>query len=138
MPNDFISEDDLDTFGGWLRYQGVDPNSPQEQLSQWRSIYDEAIQNRSPAVGLMRLRSLSGQYLYAGAVRDRGLWLVLWIRRTPDEVFAMMPRGDRKADIHARYHRDGTVHMKANDRKGVVRKLQPLDALANTSSFVAA
>ena len=50
MPNDFISEDDLDTFEGWLRYQAVDPNTP--DLSQWRSTYDEAVKNRSPAVGL--------------------------------------------------------------------------------------
>jgi hypothetical protein len=48
MPNDFITEDDLDTFEGWLRYQAVDPNTP--DLSQWRS------KNRSPAVGLMKVR----------------------------------------------------------------------------------
>ena len=54
MPNDFISEDDLDTFEGWLRYQAVDPNTL--DLSQWRSTYDEAIKNRSPAVGLMKVR----------------------------------------------------------------------------------
>jgi hypothetical protein len=126
MPNDFISEDDLDTFEGWLRYQAVDPNTT--DLSQWRSTYDEAIKNRSPAVGLMKVRRSPGSYLYAVAVRDNGLWLVLWVRRTSDEVFAMMPRGDRKADIHASYHRNGKVHMKGNGRKSSVRQLQPLDS----------
>jgi hypothetical protein len=127
MTDGFTSEDDLNTFEGWLRYQRVDPDTPKEQLSLWRSMYEEAIQNRSPALGLMKPRSLPGEYLYAVAVRDRGLWLVLWVRRSADEVFAMMPRGDRKADIHASYHRDGKVHMKANGRKAVVWKLQPLD-----------
>ena len=40
----------------------------------------------------------------------------------------MMPRGDRKADIHASYHRNGKVHMKGNGRKSSVRQLQPLDS----------
>ena len=126
MPNDFISEDDLDTFEGWLRYQAVDPNTT--DLSQWRSTYDEAIKNRSPAVGLMKVRRSPRSYLYAVAVRDNGLWLVLWVTRTSDQVFAMMPRGDRKADIHASYHRNGKVHMKGNGRKSSVRQLQPLDS----------
>ena len=40
----------------------------------------------------------------------------------------MMPRGDRKADIHASYHRNGKVRMKGNGRKSSVRQLQPLDS----------
>jgi hypothetical protein len=65
MPNDFITEDDLDTFEGWLRYQAVDPNTP--DLSQWRSTYDEAIKKRSPAVGLMKVRRSPRSHLYAVA-----------------------------------------------------------------------
>jgi hypothetical protein len=135
MPNDFISEDDLDTFEGWLRYQAVDPNTT--DLSQWRSTYDEAIKNRSPAVGLMKVRRSPRSYLYAVAVRDNGLWLVLWVTRTSDQVFAMMPRGDRKADIHASYHRNGKVHMKGNGRKSSVRQLQPLDSAFRGQSILA-
>jgi hypothetical protein len=136
MPmSDFISEDDLETFEGWLRYQGVDPDSPPEHLAQWRAIYDDALRSPSPKkVGLMKLRSLPGEYLYAVAVReDSGLWLALWVRRSVDQVFALMPGGDPKADVHASYHRDGSVHMKSNGRKFHVRKLQPLaGAFQNT------
>jgi hypothetical protein len=40
---DFISEDDLDTFEGWLRYQAVDPTTvTADELANWRSLFDEA------------------------------------------------------------------------------------------------
>jgi hypothetical protein len=123
------SEHELNTFEGWLRYQGVDAGSPPEYLAQWRSMYDDAIRNRPPAVGLMKLRSVPGEYRYGVAVRGGpDLWLALWVRRSVDQLFAMLPRGDLKANVHASYHRDGTVHMKSDGRKGTVRKLQPLDS----------
>jgi hypothetical protein len=128
MDDDFISEDDLNTFDGWLRYQGIDPNSPPGYLAQYRSIYDDTTKNRRSAVGLMKPRSIPGEYLYAVAVRDGSdLWLVLWVRRAANEMFAMMLRGDPKANVHASYHRDGTVHMKSDGHKGLTRKCQPLD-----------
>jgi hypothetical protein len=57
--DDFISEDDLLTFDGFLKYQAVDPAllTPDE-LVEWRRIHDEAMRRHesSPKVGLMKLR----------------------------------------------------------------------------------
>jgi hypothetical protein len=40
---EFIDEDDLKTFDGWLRYQAIDPITlPPEQLENWRRVYEEA------------------------------------------------------------------------------------------------
>ncbi len=41
--NRFISEDDLETFDGFLRYHVIDPSmtSPDE-LQKWRELFDEA------------------------------------------------------------------------------------------------
>ena len=37
---EFISEDDLDTFEGWLRCQAIDAaTAPPEVLAMWRSIF---------------------------------------------------------------------------------------------------
>jgi hypothetical protein len=96
-------------------------------LALWRDMYDDARKSRSPKLGLMKLQSVPDEYRYAVAVREGSdLLLALWVRRSANQVFAMMPRGDPKADVHASYHRDGSVHMKSNGRKGHVRKLQPL------------
>jgi hypothetical protein len=39
MTRDFISEDDLDTFEGWLKFQAVDPeNISADQLAEWHDI----------------------------------------------------------------------------------------------------
>ena len=50
MNDDFISEDDLLTFEGFLKYQAVDPTvlTPDE-LAMWRSCFDEAAQGREAA-----------------------------------------------------------------------------------------
>ena len=58
---EFISEDDLKTFEGWLRYQGVDAaQTTPEELEMWRSFFDEARKrsSASPKVGLMKLQPL--------------------------------------------------------------------------------
>ena len=40
---EFISEDDLKTFEGWLRYQAVDAaTTAPEELERWRRYFDEA------------------------------------------------------------------------------------------------
>jgi len=114
--DDFISEDDLQTFEGWLRYQAVSPSSAAE-LEEWRCLFEE-VQQRSataPKVGLMKLHPVQGEYLYGAAIRDgAGLWLTLWVRRSRrGEFFVMMPRGDRDWDPHTSYHLDGTLHMKS-------------------------
>ena len=129
--DDFVSEDDLHTFEGWLRFQAVDPSgvSPSE-LSQLREAFDEATARdaRSAKVGLMKLQPVLGEFRYAVAVREgTDLWLVLWIRRSrKGEFFIMMPRGDREWDPHASYHLDGRFHQKSYGQKMAVQQRQAL------------
>ena len=108
--SEFISEDDLKTFEGWLRYQGVDAaTATPDELVTWRRLFGEATTRRltSPKLGLMKLQPISGQYLYAVAVREGSdLWLTLWVRRSPKgEFFVMVPRGHGKWNVHTCYHR---------------------------------
>src|SRR6266566_49678 len=110
MTDDFISEDDLKTFEGWLRYQAVSPATADE-LEVWRRLFDDA-RHRSataPKVGLMKFQPVPGEYRYGMALRNEGdLWLTLWVRRSrKGEFFVMMPRGDREWDPHTSYHLDG-------------------------------
>ncbi len=119
MAGEFISEDDLDTFDGWMRVQGfpdITGMAP-DTLGTWLCLYDE-VRNRNslaPKLGLMKLKPLvSGEYRYAVAVQESsGLLLVLWVRRSPKgELFVMTPRPDQGWNAHTSYHRDGTIHMK--------------------------
>jgi hypothetical protein len=128
--DDFISEDDLQTFEGWLRYQAVSPSSPTE-LETWRRLFEDA-RHRSataPKVGLMKFQHVLGEYRYGVAVRDgANLWLTLWVRRSrTGEFFVMIPRGDSEWDAHTSYHLDGTVHSKSRGSKILpAQKRQPL------------
>ena len=89
---EFISEDDLKTFDGWLRYQGVDAamTAPME-LETWRRAFDEARKRSTatPKVGLMKLQPVPGEHRYAVAVREGpDLWLALWVRRSRKASFS--------------------------------------------------
>jgi hypothetical protein len=144
----FISEDDLGTFEGFLRYQAIDPakTSP-EELQNWRDVFDQAKRRMaaSPKVGRMKLKSAPREYRYAVAVRDGSeLWLALWVRRSAKgEFFLMVPRGEvfaiversgpgrkprkREWNPHTSYHLDGTLHMKSYDETVLPpMKCQPL------------
>ena len=128
---EFVSEDDLKTFEGWLRYQGVDATSAPEELEMWQGLFNEARKRSSgkPKVGLMRFQPVPGEHRYAVAVREGSdLWLTLWVRRSrKGEFFVMLPRLDRDWDVHASYHIDGTRHMKSYDCKVLPpAKCQPL------------
>ena len=117
---EFISEDDLKTFEGWLRYQAVDAaTTAPEELEMWRRLFDEARErsSASPKVGLMKLQPVPGEHRYAVAVREGSdLWLTLWVRRSrKGEFFIMVPRADRDWDPHTSYHLDGTLQMKSHD-----------------------
>jgi hypothetical protein len=118
----FISEDDLDTFEGWLRYQAIDAASlAPKELSEWRRMFDDA-KKRSvarPKVGLMKLKPIPGEYRFAVAIQQGfDLWLTLWVRRSRrGEYFVMVPRGNRHWDPHTSYHLDGNLHVKSFDRK---------------------
>jgi hypothetical protein len=127
----FISEDDLETFEGWMNFQGIDAASAPEELEMWQGIFDEARKRSSdtPKVGLMKLRPLSGEHRYAVAVRDGSdLRLALWVLRSrKGEFFVLLPRGDRDWNVHASYHLDGTRHLKSFDQKVLpATKCQPL------------
>ena len=130
--HEFIGEDDLLTFEGYLKYQAIDPTllTP-EELREWQDIFKEAEERRetSPKVGLMKIRQLPGEHRYAVAVREGSdLWLTLWVRRSrKGEWFVMVPRGDRDWNPHTSYHLDGTLHMKSRDQTVLTpTKRQPL------------
>ena len=119
--SDIISEDDLLTFEGWLKYQGIDSATiSASELANWRQMFDDVrLQAAStPKVGLMKLRPVPGEHRYAVAVREgAGLWLVLWVRRSPKgEFFVLVPRADRGWEPHTSYHLDGKLHMKSYGR----------------------
>jgi Protein of unknown function (DUF2934) len=127
--DEFISEDDLKSFEGWLRYQGIDaPTTSPEDLQAWRTMFDEvrAASDTAPKVGLMKLRTRPGEHRYAVALRDGSdLWIALWIRRSPKgEFFVFLPRSDPSRDVHVSYHLDGTMHIKSFGHKTRGRKLQ--------------
>ena len=79
---------------------------------------------------------------YAVAVEDAaGLWLVLWVRRSPKpEYFVMIPRIDArpptrrrtpkwdKWDPHASWHFDGEFHHKSHGHPMAVQQRQRPDA----------
>ncbi|PYV81545.1 MAG: hypothetical protein DMG05_29770 [Acidobacteria bacterium] len=70
--DEFISEDDLRTFEGWLRYQAVDASMlTEDELANWRRIFDEARQRSAanPKVGLMKLQPVPGEHRYGFGVR---------------------------------------------------------------------
>jgi hypothetical protein len=129
---EFISEADLDTFEGWLRYQGIDAaTATADELKMWRGLFDEVTARSSATakVGLMKLRPVPGEYRYAVAIREgSNLWLTLWVRRSrKGEIFVIVPRGDRDWDPHTSYHLDGTLHSKSHGHKfGQATKRQPL------------
>jgi hypothetical protein len=58
--SDFISEDDLNTFEGWLKYQAIDlATLTPDELKQWREVFEEGQKNKDPKMGLMQLKALS-------------------------------------------------------------------------------
>lgn len=127
---DFIGEDDLNTFEVWLQYQGYPATGAPEEMEMRRRLFDESRKRSSASrkVGLMKLPPVPGEYRYAVAIRDGlDLWLTLWVRRSAKgEFFIMMPRGDRDWDVHTSYHLDGTTHMKTHGRKFLPTNRQPL------------
>ena len=61
--DDFISEDNLQTFEGFLKYHGVPASSTPQDLKIWRGLSDEAMRRHetSPKVGLMKLQRVAGE-----------------------------------------------------------------------------
>ena len=139
---DFISEEDLQTFVGWLRYQAVDASTTAPgELAMWRRLFEEARQRSAatPKVGLMKLQPVPGEHRYAVAVREGAdLWLRMWVRRSrKGECFIMRPLGDRDWNPHTSYHLDGTLHMKSHGRRVLPpQKRQPLTGVFRGSEHL--
>jgi hypothetical protein len=138
--DDFISEDDLLTFEGFLKYQAVDPAMlTPDELAMWRGFFDETARLResSPKVGLMKLRQAPGEQKYGVALRDGAeLWLTMWVRCSPKgEIFVMYPRADA-GNPHASYHADGTYHHKSYGSTGIHQTKQPLTATFKESEHL--
>jgi hypothetical protein len=131
-PSDFIDEEDLNTFEGWLKYQARDHSevSPDE-MAMLRSEFDKAtarqLANRKVGPKLLPLR-LAGDHLYAVAVQDGAdLWLALWFRRNKKGEFVIViPRAEPGWDQHATYHVDGRYHWKSYKRVRNKTTRQPL------------
>jgi hypothetical protein len=132
--DDFISEHDLLSFGGWLRYQGADPAAmTPEQLTEWQGMFDDVMERRktSPKVGLMKLQRVPGEQKYAVAIPDgSNLWLTMWVRcNHKGEIIIMYPRGDCDWQPHASYHVDGRLHQKSYGFKTLPMQRQRLDGV---------
>jgi len=130
LVKEFISEDDLQTFEGWLKCQRVAASAP-EELEMWRRSYEEMRERMAanPKVGRMKLRPLiSGEHRYAVALREGSdLWLTLWVKHScKPEFFVFQPRADGDWNPHTSYHLNGTLHAKSYDHKMVATKRQPL------------
>lgn len=136
MESDFIDEDDLNTFEGFLRLQAIDASTtPPDELAMWRKFFDDAMATRgaTPRMGAMKFKPVPGERRYAVAVREEGeLWLTTWIRQAPKgDIYVVIPRNERGWNPHTSYHRDGTFHSKSFGHKVVSgTKRQPL-----TSTF---
>jgi hypothetical protein len=118
-----FTEEELNTFEGWARYQMFDiGNASASELEVLLSAFEDARARaaRRP-MGRMKLRVLrQGEFRYAVGVREgESLWLVLWIHRTPlpkPGVYVNHLTGERGRHPHTSYHSDGTLWMKSHDR----------------------
>jgi hypothetical protein len=133
--NEFISEDNLQTFEEWLKYQALDTSMmTTEELATWRVCFEETRKQRSSSkVGLMNLKTVPGENKYAVAVREgTDLFLVLWVRRNQKgEYFVLKPVSDTQLDLQSRYHRDGTLHHKIVKQKGLPAQKSPSFPIMN-------
>jgi len=136
---DYVSEDDLATFDGWLKFQAIDLAALTEDgRAEVREMFDAAVKRREIArkVGRMKLKTQPGEYRYAVAVREGDdLWLTLWVKRSSKgEFFVFQPRGDRDWDPHSSLHEDGSFHMKSHDEKipMTVQQRQPPTSMKGT------
>ena len=123
----------MQTFEEFMAHQGLSPTDPEVgSLSDWREEYEDARERArlTPPVGARVLRRSPTDLLYAVAVEDEaGLWLTLWVRRSPkSEYFVMIPRRDGEWNPHVSWHVDGGFHHKTYDHRIVRQERQRPDA----------
>jgi hypothetical protein len=131
---DYISEEALRTFEGWLNYQGIDLSAlGDEEAAGVRGMFDEAAKRRATTrkVGRMNLPARTGESKYAVAIRDcSDLWLALWVKRSrKPEFFIMHPTAEGNWDPHSSLHTDGTFHLKSHDRAMLSQQRQRPDSI---------
>jgi hypothetical protein len=129
---EFLSDDDLLTFEGFLKSQcpGVDPATmTPDELKAVQGWFDESRRLRNTSPKRMKLKPDLDEQKYAVAIRDGSdLWLTLWVRCSPKgEIFLMYP-GPDPGNPHVSYHLDGTLHQKGHGFVGISQKRQPLTA----------
>src|SRR4051794_276532 len=129
MADRFITEEELHTFEGWLKAQAVDLVAlAPDELKMWRGYFEEAQLRaaRTPKVGSMKLRPVTGEQKYAVAIRDHdGLWLTMWVRCSKKgEIFVLYPREPGAGNPHASYHSSGSFHHKSHDHAMLVLEKQ--------------
>jgi hypothetical protein len=134
---DYISEDDLNTYEGWLKYQAIDLSAlTEEEAVDVREIFDDAVKATMTArkVGRMKLKARPGEFKYAVAIRDGGdLWLGLWVKRTAKpEYFILHPTADGDWNPHSSLHTNGTFHMKSHGRVMLSQQKQRPDSIEGT------
>jgi hypothetical protein len=129
--SDFISEDDLNTFDGYLRYQGIDPKTAApEVLEQFRAVFEEAKAKRAatPPMGeiFKPTGAKQGEFKIAVAVRDgEQLLQTMTVRRDhKGDVYVIYPR--QEGNPHTSYHACGTFHHKSDNHAMMSQKRQPL------------
>jgi hypothetical protein len=116
---EYINEDDLNTYQGWLKYQAIDLSTLTEgERAGVRELFDAAVAARTTTrkVGRMKLQR-AGDSVYGIAFRDGSdLWLALWIKRSAKgEFFIFHPTVDGSWNPHSSLHNDGTFHMKSHN-----------------------
>ena len=78
--DEFISEEDLATFEGFLKYQRVLATITPDELKEWRVCFAEQVLRgeKCRKVGLMQLQRKTDEQKYAVAIKDgTELWLTL-------------------------------------------------------------
>ena len=130
--------DDLDTFDGWLKHQGlVVEGAPEDLVIRWRAAFESGKARRQAARSAVFFNQPcpAGEYRYAVAIEDGAdLRLALVVRRSRrGEYFILMPR-DGDWNPHASYHADGRYHNKSYDQVLATGqgKRQPLDQFKGT------
>jgi hypothetical protein len=122
MARDFILEDDLNTFDGYLRLQGIEPSIAEPKvLATYRQFFDEAMAIRAatPKFGAMKFRPAAGEYRYAVALREgTDLWLTTWVRRSPKgDVYVLIPVTNQAGILTRAIIVTGPSTRKSFDRK---------------------
>ncbi len=121
----------LDTYQEWIKHQGFEGHSfSAEMEAVLQQSYQRALEDAAAidVHSVVRDRCKVGEYRYAVAIEDdRGLWLTLWVQRSPKgEYFVFQPR-DKEWDPHASYHINGNYHQKSRNVKLAHQQRQRLD-----------